>query len=298
MNQSLIELKETRSGRRVDALGKARIEASSEGLGWSSGLAVEVGANDDWDVTGLATADHYVAVHLGGGASLTEFGEGSNPEPIAPQPGEVWVSGAGRPFSWRVKGTIRYAGLTISPDLAARLSGADDLEIPTSAYATDPVLAHLVRALAAEAAAGGPNGPAFAQTLAVAASRHLARRYAATAPAEERGPGGLSKTQLRRVREYVEARVAEDVTLENMAAEAALSPHHFARAFKASVGVPPYRYFMQRRAERARTMLLAGQQRVGEVAAALGFSDPSHLTRAFKRQFGITPSQLRKESHR
>ncbi len=297
MSESLIELRDARSGHDVKALSGARIETTSRGLGWD-GLAVEVGANDDWDVTALATADHYVAVHLGDEASVMEFGEGASPHPIRPRIGQVWVSGAGRPFSWRVEGAIRYAGLTIRPDFAARLSGADDLEIPTSGYFGDPVLAHLVRALAEEAAAGGPNGPAFAQTLAVAVSAHLARRYAAEAPTETNGPGGLSTAQLRRVREYVEAHLAADVTLEDMASVAALSPHHFARAFKASVGVPPYRYFMQRRAERARELLLAGRQRVGEVAAALGFSDPSHLTRAFKRQFGVTPSRLLKESRR
>lgn len=297
MSRSVITLQEARSGRPVDALDNARIEVSSRDLGWD-GMAVEVGENDDWDVTGIATADHYIAVHLGGSASLTEFGAGTSLQPIHPRPGEVWVSGAEHPFSWRVKGTIRYAGLTLSPDLAARLSGADGLDIPMSRYADDPVLAHLVRALVAEAEAGGPNGPAFAQTLTIAVSTHLARRYAAQAPVGSSGPGGLSKQQLRRVQEYIDAHLTTDVSLDDMAEQAALSPHHFARAFKASVGVPPYRYFMQRRAERARELLLAGRQRIGEVAAALGFADPSHLTRTFKRHFGITPSKLIKEAAR
>jgi AraC family transcriptional regulator len=295
-----LRFEESASGRPVDALPEARVEATSDGLGWN-GVAVEAASNDDWDVTGLAAAGHYVAVHLGDDADGLEFGPGLAPRPAAIRPGQVWVSGAGVPFSWRVRGTVRYAGLTLDPALVARLSGADRLAIGTSAFADDPVLAGLVRTLAAEAGAGGPNGPAFVQTLALAVSQHLARAYggAPSGPAPE---GALDKVRLRRVLDLVEHRLDRDgaagLSLDDLAREAALSASHFSKAFRAALGVPPYRYVLRRRVERARELLAAGRHTAGEAGAALGFSDPSHFTRAFRRVTGTTPSAFLRESRR
>lgn len=300
MPESAIEFEDAASEQRVDALAEARVETTSAELGWD-GLDVEVGANDDWDVTGLATARHYVAVHLGHDAETTEFGPGRTPRPFAPCPGQVWVSGAGVPFSWRVRGTVRYAGLALDPALVARLSGADGLVLPTTGYHDDPVLAGMVGTLAAEASAGGPNGPAFAQTLALAASQHLARAYGhATGGPTPRG--ALGRRRLRRVLDLVEHHLDRDgaatLTLDRLAQEATLSPAHFSRAFKAALGLPPYRYVLRRRVERARELLAAGRHTAGEAARDLGFSDPSHFTRAFKRVVGTTPSAFLRECRR
>ncbi|MEM8599899.1 MAG: AraC family transcriptional regulator [Bacteroidota bacterium] len=294
MPESLISIAEAKTGRPVRALDDARIGVTSEGLGWT-GLGVEVGENDDWDVTALTTAEHYVAVHLGGDPARVEFGAGASPRPVVLQPGQVWVSGAGTPFSWRVEGTVRYAGLTLDPALVERLTGLDDL--PVSLHDDDAALAHLVRALAAEAEAGGPNGPAFAQTLALAASQHLARRYGHAAVGPDT-PGALDRTRLQRVLDYVEAHVASAISLDDLAAQAMLSVSHFTASFKAAVGVTPYRYVARRRAERARELLASGRYRAGEAARALGYADPSHLTRAFKQHFGTTPSRFLREAAR
>ena len=297
MSHSAIAFREAASGRPVAALERSRIHVSSRDLGWD-GLAVEVGENDDWDVSGLATADHYLAVHLGGDGAHTEFGPDVRPRRVELRPGGLWLSGAGRPFSWRVQGTIRYAALAISPGLAERLAGVEGLDVRTSEITTDPVLAHLVQALAAEAEAGGANGPAFAQSVAALVARHLARQYGGRPSPGASDVRALDRRTLRRVLGFVEANLERGVTLEAMAAQAALSPFHFARAFKAALGVPPYRYVQNRRTERARELLLGGERRAGEVARELGFADPSHLTRAFKKRYGLTPRQFVKEAAR
>jgi AraC family transcriptional regulator len=83
-----------------------------------------------------------------------------------------------------------------------------------------------------------------------------------------------------------------------MAEVAALGPHHFVRAFKASVGVPPYAHLVRRRVERARHLLAHTDRRISRIAYDLGDSDPAHLTRQFKQHVGRTPSAFRRDAGR
>ena len=79
-----------------------------------------------------------------------------------------------------------------------------------------------------------------------------------------------------------------------MAAVARLSSYHFARQFKATTGLPPHRYVIARRVERAKQLLQGvGGPPLAEVAALAGFSDQSQFGRHFKRLVGVTPRQFR-----
>jgi AraC family transcriptional regulator len=79
-----------------------------------------------------------------------------------------------------------------------------------------------------------------------------------------------------------------------MAAVARLSPYHFARQFKAATGLPPHRYVIARRVERAKQLLQAGTElSLAQVAARAGFSDQSQFSRHFRRLVGVTPGRFR-----
>jgi AraC-like DNA-binding protein/PAS domain-containing protein len=105
--------------------------------------------------------------------------------------------------------------------------------------------------------------------------------------------GGLPPRALRRVREYVDAHLEENIGLEALAAAAGLSMFHFARAFKQSEGVTPHSYLIQRRVERAQELLTATDCSLSDIALATGFSDQSHLARHFRERVGIPPSSFR-----
>jgi AraC family transcriptional regulator len=77
-----------------------------------------------------------------------------------------------------------------------------------------------------------------------------------------------------------------------LAAEAGLSPYHFARAFKRSVGSSPHRYVLRRRIERAKYHLAAGELSLAAVALACGFGSQSHFTARFRATTGLTPRQF------
>jgi AraC-like DNA-binding protein/PAS domain-containing protein len=109
--------------------------------------------------------------------------------------------------------------------------------------------------------------------------------------------GGLSAGALRRVCEFVESHLEDDINLETLAAEARLSVYHFARAFKLSTGLPPHRYVLEQRVKRARQLLLQTDLPLSAIASAVGFFDQGHFSRQFRSLVGTTPSSFRRTHH-
>jgi AraC family transcriptional regulator len=111
-----------------------------------------------------------------------------------------------------------------------------------------------------------------------------------------RSSGGLSGWQLRRVTEFMTEHAAEDLALDDLADLVDLSAKHFARAFRQSTGVPPHRWLIERRIDRAKAMLAEPDLTLAEIALACGFADQSHFTAAFRRGTGLTPGAYRRET--
>ncbi|MBR0779211.1 GlxA family transcriptional regulator [Bradyrhizobium diazoefficiens] len=99
---------------------------------------------------------------------------------------------------------------------------------------------------------------------------------------------------LRRVQGYIADHLDENLGVEALAAVAAMSPRHFARLFKAEVGLTPARYIAQLRLEAARRQLEEGRQSIERVAAACGFGTADTLRRCFKRELKTEPSEYRR----
>jgi AraC-like DNA-binding protein len=124
---------------------------------------------------------------------------------------------------------------------------------------------------------------------------HLTNIPHTAAPPQWRG--GLPPRVLRRVREYIDSHLSEDLELGQLALTAGLSLHHFARAFKTSAGVPPHQFVLQRRLSLARDLLTSTDRPIADIAIAAGFSDQSHLARHFRQSFAVSPIAFRR-SHR
>lgn len=106
------------------------------------------------------------------------------------------------------------------------------------------------------------------------------------------GPAAGGRTVAHRLRELLDERVADGITLEEAAGTVHSHPAHLVRAFGAAFGIAPHQYLMSRRVERARRLLLEGM-RPSEAAAVAGFYDQAHLTRHFRRWVGVTPGRYR-----
>jgi AraC-like DNA-binding protein len=125
------------------------------------------------------------------------------------------------------------------------------------------------------------------ESLFLAGIASLLKRHARPRPflkaGREHGP-------VRRALDFMQANLASDLSMNDLAACAGLSPFHFIRCFRKATGLPPHAYLTQLRLDQARRLLGKGKS-PAEVALVAGFYDQSHLIRHFKRTYGITPGQ-------
>lgn len=105
--------------------------------------------------------------------------------------------------------------------------------------------------------------------------------------------GGLSPALKNRICDFIEEHIGDKISLGALSSLAGLSPHHFARAFQQSLGMPPHQYLLRRRLDHVDRMLCETQLPLSQIAAAVGFADQSHLTRHFRRLTGLPPSLAR-----
>ncbi|WP_043259032.1 helix-turn-helix domain-containing protein [Streptomyces prunicolor] len=118
----------------------------------------------------------------------------------------------------------------------------------------------------------------------------LARRHSTSSPAPDEIPGAAWVAHA--VRDRLADELLTPPSLSSLAADFDLSRYQLLRAFRTTMGIPPYAWLAQYRVTRARGLLEAGG-RPAEVAAQVGFADQAHLTRWFRRVLGVTPAAYR-----
>lgn len=105
------------------------------------------------------------------------------------------------------------------------------------------------------------------------------------------GSGPTPRTRpVRRAMEYLRERLAEPVSLDELARHASLDKFHLCRSFRAQIGMPPHAYLTHLRVLRAKALLRQGV-RASDVAPRVGLYDQSQLTRHFRRIVGTTPAR-------
>lgn len=205
------------------------------------------------------------------------------PDAIGFYPAGIHVRTAG--------GTSRYAQVCWNPDLyrdiAPELPALPQLE-PAVAF-QDCLIGQLALALSQEIG-DGTWDRLLADSLITALAMRVAQRFGS---AQFQRQPDLSRRRLRRVLDYIDANLEQDLTLAELAGVACLSPCHFSRSFKDAYGIGPQRYTVKRRVERAKALLRNGNDTLASIAATVGFADQSHLTAAFRRETGITPGRFR-----
>jgi AraC family transcriptional regulator len=147
-----------------------------------------------------------------------------------------------------------------------------------------------------KAQAENPDGAyrGYAEALGLVLAHEMLRVNNGVAPAVPSARGGLAGWQSKKVAEYIEAYLADDLSLSKLAEVAGLSPFHFARAFKESIGLPPLHYVSSRRIERAKELLAQPDLSVTQIGAQLGFADSSSFSASFRKHTGATPSAYRR----
>jgi len=136
---------------------------------------------------------------------------------------------------------------------------------------------------------GSPAGRLYGESLGTALMIYAAPRYGSLASAAPHYQGGIAPTRLKRVLEYIDANLGEDVKLSDLAGVADMSLYHFAKLFKQSTGESPHQFVLRRRIERAKKLLRNPEMSVLEASVRTGFSDQRHFAKVFRRMVGATP---------
>jgi AraC-like DNA-binding protein len=168
-----------------------------------------------------------------------------------------------------------------SPDL-------DSSELRSAMMIERPLPREILKALAEEVIGPAACGRLYAETLVAALTTDLIRHQGEP----RRIPpvkGGLAPWQLRRVEAMINDRLAEEISLSQLASVTDLSKSHFARAFRRSTGMPPHKYQLNARVERAKQLLRRGDMPMTEIGLACGFSAQSQFIRTFHRLVGVSP---------
>jgi len=173
---------------------------------------------------------------------------------------------------------------------------ANDIsKIPPALYFENNNLRATLQKLQSVLDGSGISDHAYVETLGLLLLWEL--RHAADPRHSHLNPvrGGLTARQIRRLTEFIDAQIPNEITISDLATLTGLSHYHFIRAFKNTVGLTPYQYVLSERIRRARGLLSKPALSLGDVALAVGFSDASHLNRVFRKFVGFTPTAFRRE---
>ncbi len=229
------------------------------------------------------------------GYSHRRYRYNSNVINLETKPGGIELKGRDYQREWaRWDGTRGFTvGVKFTPSIVDHLiKGVSDFDVATKFEFFDPKIEWFVHELMEEAQRGAPDGPLYAESLSCALIAYLGREHGNRKTFEECG-GRLSPAARKRVLDYVEANLGEELSIPELAGIAGLSAHHFARSFTATFGQPPHRYILQQRIECARKMMSISNKSLAEIAVELGFCSHAHFTRVFRRFTGLTPSSIR-----
>jgi AraC family transcriptional regulator len=280
------------------------LQSSSE-LGWSN-LFAEVRSYGRGEGVNPAAPETTISILLDGSKGTSACRIGGSWRSSEHIPGLVWVKPIGGKYDEGyiiTAKTIRVLNLQLTASVFTQLGdyyglpAALDRSVRYLCGAQDEVINQIGLSVLSEMMTPTAAGRMFTETASLLLAARLLHAHwdagSVRLPIERRHR--LDERRVRRVLDYVEEHLADDVAVADLANVACLSIFYFTRAFSAAVGMPPHHYVSQRRLERAKTMIAAGATSIAEMAFMCGFSSQSSFTRAFRRATGLTPAMYRRK---
>jgi AraC family transcriptional regulator len=196
-------------------------------------------------------------------------------------------------------GLMNIPHLQLGISDAALMASSDgaygEVELRPSRKFADQRLSAMVAAADAEMVAGFPSGRLFLDSVEQAMAVALVNRHAVRHRPVQIYRGGLGSARLRRIKELVQAKMEDDLRLDEMAQSVGLSTAHFARMFRKSTGETPHQFVLRERIERGKAMLRALDARVLDVAVACGFKTQQHFAQVFRDVCEVSPTEYRQD---
>jgi AraC family transcriptional regulator len=255
-----------------------------------------------WDPKGVLQLPEMkevvVAVHLGPSAKLACRRAGRNYSGTAVH-GDIDIIPAHTAMRWEMRDqNDRCLLMTLPDNLLQTVAAESDLsaarmQIIDRWQVRDNELETLSWSIKREIDSGFRSGRVYLDGLTLAVASRLVMRHSSLTRTNEQRQGGLVGQRLKQVLSFIEERLGEDLALEKIAAVAQVSPSHLNSLFRKSIGLPVHRYIIQRRVERAKTLLQQDGLSLAEIALTAGFAHPSHMARHMRRLLGASPRAIR-----
>jgi AraC family transcriptional regulator len=280
--------------KRYPAAPTGSLLLTSAPFGWN-GIIVEQHRLMPAEMPEHAVIGHGISVNVGARPTSFAWTRGRNgwdERPTNPGHCRILSNGESHPSRWLQ--TYNEVSLVIDPEFVADVVqdglAADRIEFVSRHSVVDSVIGDYAATFRAELIADAPNGVMYAESLTIGLVLHLLANYGVAKPKTLSPRGKLNAFQLRAVLECIASQLDEDVSLLTLARQAHISPFHFARLFRATVGVSPHQFVLRLRLARAVRFMKTGKKTLAQIAVECGFHDQPHFTRAFQRVFRITPA--------
>jgi AraC family transcriptional regulator len=269
---------------------------SSKSRSWN-GIVVELHHFRGVDAV-VPVHEHIVGVHVAGSVNLLQSRSGRTCVKHV-HAGDITITPFGEPKRFQHAGENIVIVLKLAPAFVQSVAGEEyaldptRFEILENAGTPDPKLVALGKQLLAGLESEGSAGRMHAESLTTQLAIHLLRHYCTASASLKKPIPKLPPRKLQRAIEYIDANLREDISLAGVAEALAMSPWHFAHAFRQTTGLPPHRFVLDRRIELAKSLLRETDLPITEIADRIGCASHSHFSVLFRRRTGQTPRDYR-----
>lgn len=267
--------------------------ASSDRTNWS-GVFLEHYLYPAYETPEHTLEDHHICIYVGKPLTYEQIVEGKLRSHSCIYGDMVlYPAGSIQRLSWNKEAEIIQ--LDIKPELVTQacqdFSVSGKIELVPQYSLRDALIQQLALTLLAELQYG--SNSLYTDSLLNTLCLHLFRHYSTSQITITENNDGLPSFLIRRLDEYIQENLSENITLSDMAEVANLSTSYLRKLFRQSKGISLYQYVLHCRIARAKQLLKQQQLTIAEIANQVGFADQSHLTRHFKRYVGVTPKVFR-----
>ena len=278
----------------------AKIKVCSDGRDWTS-LFASVQREMPFQGVFQSSRDQLLVLHRNGPVQVESLCDRRIGRRIVPA-GGIHLVAPGAEFGINLSAPIEtvhvYVRRSIIEEVALEMVDGDpaNVEIPSSIAECDKALQSLIDASAYAVEDESLGSSMFADYLSRTIAAQLIRTYSRS---KLRGVGrnfgniALSSTLAEAV-DYMVANIDATINLSDLAQATNRSPSHVARMFRTELGMPPHRYLISLRVEKAGRLLEKTSMSIAEIAYECGFAHQEHLTRLFRRHCNTTPAAYRR----
>jgi AraC family transcriptional regulator len=219
--------------------------------------------------------------------------------PILPK-GKITLIPAGEPAAFQNYNRTEYVQVRILSPLwkkvMADLETIDPgkLTLKAVSQSNDALVEEILLQLLTELQSAGTGSRFYVESLSKALVVHLMRHYTVRPTVTRYQPEALPAYKLKKVQAYMQERLFEKITLNDLSTLIGFSTWHFARLFKTSTGLAPYQYIRKLRMEHSGGLLVETTLPVIQIGFEVGIDNPSHFSSFFKQYTGLTPTAYRK----